>query len=265
MITQADWDYVKKTSLWPYEELIGKLQALSAYPVLWGAYNHDMARAARFAGALFPNRDIAAGEFPASVMETMSFLEKGGIRNWGDLLDRVATRESGAAFVASTGLGFRRLADVLTYLLRWGFPYRTASREIFAQDDPHEMETYAALKQHGLMNTFDLLEAGRTADGRGALARSLGLPLEFSTALVHRADIARLPFVRRKTILAVCGAGYDSLAKIAHADTAGMESALDEYFRRTQGKPWENFKSVIVPRGMIAAAQALPPILDQPV
>ena len=45
-----------------------------------------------------------------------------------------------------------------------------------------------------------------------------GYRSDFVTSLAHRADIARLPYVRRKTILPLCGAGYDTLAKIAAAE-----------------------------------------------
>ena len=94
------------------------------------------------------------------------------------------------------------------------------------------------------MNSFDILEQGHILAGRHALVKLTCLPFDFVTRLAHRADIARLPFVRRKTILPVCGAGYDTLAKIAVADLAQMESDLEAYFWRTQGKPWENYRSV---------------------
>jgi hypothetical protein len=99
--------------------------------------------------------------------------------------------------------------------------------------------------------------------GRSSLAKLTRLPLEFVTSLVHRADIARLPFVRRKTLLPVCGAGYDTLAKIAAADVSQMESDLDVYFQRTQGKPWKNYKAVIVLRELVAGAKALPMIMEE--
>ena len=118
------------------------------------------------------------------------------------------------------------------------------------------MSYYKILKQHKLMNSFDILEQGRTKTGRSTLAKLTGLPLKFMTSLAHRADIARLPYVRRKTILPVCGAGYNTLAKIASADLVQMESDLDIYFQRTKGKPWKNYKAVIVLKGLVTGAQA---------
>jgi len=82
-------------------------------------------------------------------------------------------------------------------------------------------------------------------------------------SLAHRADIARLPYVRRKTILPLCGAGYDTLAKIASADLDQMETDLESYFGRMQGKSWENYKAVIVVKILVTCARALPVIMEE--
>ena len=68
---QPDWDYVKKTTLWHYEDLLKKLNYVTAYPVIWRAYNHDMAQAAAYARRLFPDNNIAAAEYPALIIDTM--------------------------------------------------------------------------------------------------------------------------------------------------------------------------------------------------
>jgi len=259
---QPDWNYVKKTTLWHYEALIKKLGVLMAYPVVWKAYNHNMAQASVFARNLFPDKNVDAGEYPAQILDTITHLKSAGISDWGDLLSRVTSRDDCMSFVTETNLEFKKFIDVLSYLLRWAFPFQTASRELLAHENPQEMSTYPILKQHGLMNSFDILEQGYTAEGRHALAEHTGLPKGFVTSIAHRADIARLPYVRRKTILPVCGAGYDTLAKIATADLAQMETDLEAYFQRIEGKPWKNYKSVIVLRGMVAAARALPIIIE---
>lgn len=260
----ADWGYVKNASLWRYEELIQKLRFLSAYPLLWQAYNHDMRAAAAFARCLFAGRDIDGGEFPAPVIVTIERLDSVGIKDWGDLLGKVTTRADCLRFVAGSLLEFREFIDVLVYLLRWAFPFQTSSRELLDHDNPWEMAFHPVLKACGFRNSFDLLQSGHTQAGRRSIAGESGLPLDFVTSLVHRADIARLPFVRRKTILPLCGAGFDTLEKITATEPARMEAALDAYFRRTQNKPWANFKSVILPEGLITAARALPPIVDRP-
>jgi hypothetical protein len=259
---QPDWNYVKKTTLWHYEALIKKLSVLVAYPVVWKAYNHNMAQASVFALNLFPDKNVDAGEYPAQILDTIMYLKPAGISNWGNLLEKIATREACTAFVTENNLNFEKFIDLLNYLLRWALPFLTASRELLAHENTQEMSYYPILKQHGLMNSFDILEQGYTVEGRRALAEHTGLPQDFVTSIAHRADIARLPYVRRKTILPVCGAGYDTLAKIATADLAQMEADLEAYFQRIQGKPWKNYKSIIVLKGMVAAARALPVIME---
>lgn len=260
---QPNWDYVKKTTLWHYEDLIKKLHVVTAYPVIWKAYNHNMTQTADFARRLFPGKHIEASGFPAGIIRSIERLNVAGITDWGDMLSRAATRDDCMAFVTETTLKFEDFIDVLNFLLRWAFPFQTSSRELLEHENPQEMSYYEILKQHKLMNSFDILEQGCTKAGRRALAKLTGLPLEFVTRLVHRADIARLPYVRRKTILPVCGAGYDTLAKIAAADLTRMESDLDVYFHRTQGKPWKNYKAVIVLKGLVTGAQALPVIVEE--
>jgi hypothetical protein len=260
---RPNWDYVKKTTLWHYDDLITKLNVVMAYPVIWQAYNHNMNQAAVFARSLFPDKNIAAGEFPAGVLHTLEHLNSIGIGNWGSLLVKVTTKTECLEFISTHHLDFEEFIDVLNYLLRWAFPFQTSSRELLDHESLQEMSYYEVLKKHKLMNSFDILEQGHTKTGRSTLAKLTGLPLKFTTSLVHRADIARLPFVRRKTILPVCGAGYNTLAKIAAADMSQMESDLDDYFQRTQGKPWKNYKAVIVLKGLMAGAKALPAIMEE--
>jgi hypothetical protein len=260
---QPNWDYVKKTTLWHYEELIIKLNAVVAYPVIWQAYNHDLTEAAAFARGLFPDKNMEAGEYPSRVVSTFERLKSAGISNWGNLLSMVPTRTECSAFIAEHNLNFEEFIEVLNYLLRWGFPFQTSSRELLEHENPQEMAYYVALKEHKLMIGFDILERGRTIPGRSALAELTGLPLRFVTSLTHRADIARLPYVRRKTILPVCGAGYDTLAKLAAANPAQMEYDMETYFERTQGKPWKNYKAVIALRLLVSCAKALPLIMEE--
>ena len=95
-----NWGYVKKTTLWQYENLIKKLNVLMGYPILWQAYNHDMIQAAIFARRLFPDKNIEAGEFPALVLSIIKRLKSAGISDWGNLLSKVRTRGECALFVS---------------------------------------------------------------------------------------------------------------------------------------------------------------------
>jgi hypothetical protein len=259
----SNWDYVKKTTLWSYEDLIKKLNVLTSYPVLWQAYNHDMTQASNFIHRLFPESGVGTGEFPARVLSIIERFKTIGITDWNHLLTKVHTRAECDAFIRRYDLVFEEFIQVLNYLLRWAFPFETASRELLAPQSPQEMSCYPSLKEHGLKNGFDILEQGCTPAGRRALVDRTGIPLLLMTRLVHRADIARLPYTRRKTILPLCAAGYDNLLKIASADLAQMDSDMESYYARTQGKSWQDYKAVIVLKHLVTCARAVPVIYNE--
>ena len=249
----ANWDYVKDTTLWPYEALIEKLQAVLAYSFIQQYYTHTMPQAAAFLQRLILPAEWERNPYWSQVTATFAHLHAAGVQDYADLVARVATRAQCLSFLAHNGLAFPHLIDVLNCLLRWTLPFATATRELLKHDDPQEMAYYLALKQRRLTESFSLLERGRLHAERIVLIQATGLPEAFVIQIVHRADIARLP---------LCGAGYDTLAKIAAADLPEMEAAMNAYFLRTQGKSWKAFKSVILLRGLIRGAQALPAIVE---
>ena len=119
---QPNWDYVKKTTLWHYDDLIKKLNVVRAYPVIWQAYNHDMNQAADFARRLFPDKNIATGEFPADVFSYFRASKiHAGISNWGNLLSRVTTRAECLAFRYNEHkLNFKEFIDCTQLLTTLG-------------------------------------------------------------------------------------------------------------------------------------------------
>ena len=259
----VDWDYVKKTTLWPYEDLIEKLQDVLAYPFVQQYYDCSMPQAEEYARRLFADRDLDHGEYPRALLSVFRQLEAAGISNWSSLLAQINSRDSLLVFLEKNKLRFEDVTDVLMFLLRWELPFHTATRELLEHKDAQEMAFYEVLKQRKLTASFDLVEGGRTLLGRQALIEITRLPEDFITRIVHRADIARLPFVRRKTILPVCAAGYDTLKKIAAADLTQMEADLDTYLHQTKAKSWNNYRSVILLKGLVSGARALPVVLEE--
>jgi hypothetical protein len=260
---RTNWDYVKQTTLWHYEDLIKKLKAVASYDSIWRAYNTDLSQAVDFARKLFKKADIDAGKYPAAVLQTIKALQSGGVRDWGDLLTRVSTREDCLAFISDQNLQFEQCIDVLNYLLRWGLPFPIPARELLTLDNPEEAGCYETLKANRLMSSFDILERGRSRQGRIALAGLTGIHEGFVTTLVHRADVSRLPYSRGKTVRYLCGADYDSLAKIAAAELSQFHGDMDAYMKQTQGKPWDNFKAVIPLEDLVRWAQALPVLVKE--
>ena len=118
------------------------------------------------------------------------------------------------------------------------------------------------LRKQKIRSNLDLLEAGRTKAGRIRLARVTGIPAARLMALVNRADISRLAYVRGKTIKHLCGGGYDSLEKIASANLAEMEKKMDAYYR-TLGKRLADFKLVVPLPWMIGGAKTLPRVVEE--
>jgi hypothetical protein len=255
-----NWDYVKKITLWQYEEVIQKLNGLMAYPVIRSVYNLSMPEAVNYARRLFPGKNFEGGEFPAPILATLTSLQKAGVLDMIDLLSRLDSRAACERLLGETRISFEALVHLLNYLLRWAFPFQTSTRELFDHDRTEEATLYQLFKQHHIKTNFDVLELGQSPRQRQSLAEQIVKPLDTVSSIVHRADIARLPYVRRKTILPVCGAGYDTLQKIAAANIQEMEAAMETYFR-TQGKSWDDYKSVIVLRLMIDTAQAVPKIV----
>jgi len=258
-----DWNRVKKQTLWSYEDLIGKLLGVLAYNFVQEHYNHTMKQAQGYAGRIrrgyLQNRGDMT-DYINSIATHLGMLEAQRIGTYSELIHQVATREHCAAFLQQTGIDIDPLIQVLNYLLRWVLPFKAPVREFIDADKDVEAEHLAALKKQKIGSNLDLLEAGRDGAGRVQLARAAGIPAAYVIALVHKADISRLAYVRGKTVKHLCGGGYDSLERIASADLAEMEEKMDAYYR-TLGKSLADFRSVIPLSWMIGGAKILPRVV----
>jgi hypothetical protein len=258
-----DWEIAKKHTLWSYEDLIKKLISVLAYRFVQEHYNHSMEQALDYAERIrrgyLQNQGNMVG-YVNSIAAQLEKLDRQQIGSYSELVQRVATRERCATFLQGTGFEFGDLIETLNYLLRWVLPFKTPLREFFETDNPVELRYLGALKVKKIGSNLDLLEAGRTAAGRAELASAIEMPLDEMTALVHRADISRLAYVRGKTVKHLCGGGYDTLERIANADVAEMEEKMDAYYR-SLGKRLADFKSVIPLWWMIGGAKILPRVV----
>jgi hypothetical protein len=133
-------------------------------------------------------------------------------------------------------------------------------REFINVKNSAQMAYLEILKREKLGTNLDMLERGRIQAGRNRLVKDTGIPEAFIIELVHKADISRLAYVRGKTVLHLCGGGYDTLEKIAGANVAEMEKRMDAYYR-TLGKSLADFKAVIPLAWVIGGAQMLPKIV----
>lgn len=261
---EIDWDSVKKQTLWSYEDLIAKLLDVLAYDFVGEHYNHTMAQAGEYAGRIRQGYLQDQGDMAAYVDRMAAHLRDLQGRwagTYSELVHAVATRPACVAFLEETGFGFDPLVQILNYLLRWVLPFKTPLREFVDLDSEGTSGYPAVLKKQGIRSNLDLLEVGRTEGGRVGLVGTTGIPAAWILALVHRVDISRLAYVRGKTVKHLCGGGYDTLDKIANANAAEMEAAMEAYYR-TLGKTLADFKAVIPLAWMIGGARILPRVVE---
>jgi hypothetical protein len=258
-----DWKKVKKQTLWSYEDLIHKLRSVLAYDFVRKYYNHSMKQAQEYALKIQRGYLQNRGEKTAwinSLVSSFAALEARRVGTYSTLVNRVATREDCLAFLQHTDFDFDQLIQTLSYLLRWVLPFKTSLREVVGGDDSEDAIYLDALREQMVRSNLDLLEVGRTKPGRIRLSRTAGIPEARITALVLRADITRLAYVRGKTVKHLCAGGYDSLVKIAAADLAQMEEDMDAYYR-TLGKSPANFRSVVPLSWILGGAKILPRVV----
>jgi hypothetical protein len=258
-----DWDYVKKTTLWHYEPLIKKLHEVLAYDFVREHYHHSMDEAASFAGEMrqgYVQNDQPA-DFLLDIVDHFKGLGRLGVKDYQDLVERVDTQPQCKTFIQETSFSFKALVDTLGYLLRWALPFKCRLKKLVDPASEAEMTTADELHAHKIRFNLDLLEAGRSRPGRRALAQEAGISVALLLQLVHRADMTRLAYVRGKTVLHLCGGGYDNLAKLAAADLDQIEADMSAYYQ-SLGKSLSDFKAVIPLGWMVGGARVLPKVMD---
>ena len=261
---EIDWDYVKKRTLWSYENLIKKTLDVFTYGFVQEHYNHTMEEAESYSkkirqGYLQNQNDATFVDNIATNFRTLANLQ---IETYLDLVRQVETREKCETFLHRTNFSFEKLIDTLNYLFRWVLPFKLYLRELIDVDNDTHKAHLEILKQHKLRSNLDILEHCRTRMGRTELSKATGITETFILALVHRADVSRLAYVRGKTVKHLCGGGYDTLDKIANADVEKMEADMDAYYK-TIGKRFADFKSVIPLPWMIGGAKILPRVVAE--
>jgi hypothetical protein len=258
-----DWEQVKKITLWNYDEFVKKLLKTLAYGFVLEHYNHTMDEAGDYAekvqeGYLQGRSEPAIAERMLSNFQRLESLQ---VRTYLDLVQRVQSREKCERFLEDTGFEFNELIETLNYLFRWVLPFMAPLREFIDLNIETDMAYFEILKEQKLGSNLDVLEQGRTQEGRNRLSQATGIPDGFITELVHKADISRLAYVRGKTVLHLCGGGYNTLDKIARAEVGEMEKAMEAYYR-TLGKSLADFMAVIPLAWMVGGARILPVVVE---
>ena len=262
VIEALPWDEIKRLTLWDYEQLHAKLAAVLGYPVVWQHYVVPLAQSADMAHAMLAQSGPHGEEYHAKVMRALDQLEAAGITDWLDLLKHTNTRTKLISFIGEYGVSFATCALVFQYLLRYGLPFLTPCLQLVDADNPAELAWHQALKDHHLAHSFDLLQHGALPQQRAWLAARLGLPLDVVDKLVNRADLARLPFVRRKTLLALEGGGLGTLQRLACTPLPIADGLMQAYYDNQPGKSWVVMKRVITLPAFCQWAAAVPKIVQ---
>ncbi|MEZ4712946.1 MAG: DUF4332 domain-containing protein [Caldilineaceae bacterium] len=258
-----NWDYVKERTLWSYEDLIKKLKQTLSYDFVQHFYNHTMDEAVDYVNEVHAGYWRHRGDraWLDGLITNFSWLKRAGIQNYLDLVEQVDDRDKCEMFLKESGLEFGDLIETLNYLLRWVLPFPAPLREFFNTDDAQQMAYFEALKRRRITSTLDLLEQAHTAAKRAHLAELTGIPPDFLLPLVHKADLARLAYVRGKTVQHLYGGGYDTLAKLAAAELPEMEVNMSAYYQ-TLGKRYADFQSVVQLASLAGGARILPPVVE---
>jgi len=85
----------------------------------------------------------------------------------------------------------------------------------------------------GIRDVEQMLEVGRTMNGRQELSSKTGIPLDGILELVKLCDLARIPGVKGIRARLYHGAGVDNIKKMAEWDPKALRAMLIEFVDRT--------------------------------
>jgi hypothetical protein len=262
-IMEIDWNLAKKITLWHYDDLIEKIFNVFAYDFVQEYYNHDMEKAAIYSKRLHTGYTINEKEvsFIGELCAQFKSLGHTGVKDYLDFVQRIKTKTDCEDFLKKVNLNFETMIHLLNYLFRWVLPFKCPMKELVETITPPLENNLTILKKFNIRFNLDILEKGRTKQGRMFLVKESGMTETYIDELTNRADISRLAYVRGKTIKHLCGGGYNTLEKIAAANIKKMETDMTEYYATT-GKNFADFKKVIPLDWMIGGAKVLPKIVE---
>jgi hypothetical protein len=226
-----DWGLVKKMTLWEYEELMKKMTEILSYSFLQEHYNHNMKEATIYLESLL-GYDPKQDKHVIRLVKTFTALEGLRVDNYADLFQRIETEEKCEDFLRKTKLLFEELLLVLNHIYHWVFPRRLYLRELIDTENECNNIYIEKFKNRGIRFNLDILENGRTREGREKLFQDTGIPESFILYLVNLADMSRLPYSNRKTVKHLLAGGYDSVAKIGQTDPEIIVEDMKSYFER---------------------------------
>jgi predicted MPP superfamily phosphohydrolase len=226
-----DWNLAKKMTLWNYEELIKRIAEVFSYSFIQEHYNHNMKEATSYSEKLL-GYDLKHEKYVSRMAKILKTLEGLKVENYADLIHRIENKEKCEDFLRKTKLPFEDLILVINYVFRWVFPRRLYLRELIDTENECHKIYIEKLRNRRIRFNLDILENGRTREGRKKLSKDTGIPESSILDLVNVADMSRLPYSNRKTVKHLLAGGYDSVAKLAQTDSERIVEDMRSYFER---------------------------------
>jgi hypothetical protein len=253
-----DWNLVKKMTLWDYEELTEKISAVLSYSFIQKYYNHNMRDAIDYLQKLL-GYGTKYAKHMAKITTVFKSLDRLRVENYIDLIHKVENKEKCEDFLRKTQLSFDDLIFTLNYIFRWVLPHRLYLRELIDRENESHKNYVEELRKCKIRFNLDLLEYGRTREGREKLSKETGIPKSFIVDLVNLADVSRLPYSNRKTVRHLFSGGYNNVAKIAQTDSERMRKDMKSYFDKMGVK----LAGFIDLKGIAQWAKTIPIIVEQ--
>ena len=254
---KVDWNAAKKTTLWNYEDLIDKILTVLSYNFIQEYYNHNMKEAGLYVKKLL-GHNPKYEEYTSKTTNIFKKLQGLKVASYTDLVHKVENKGKCEEFLMETKFPFKDLISVLNHIFRWVLPHNIYLRELIDTEEQTHKKYIEELRKLNIRFNLDILEHGRTIEGRERISESTRIPKAFVFDLVDRADMSRLPYSNRRTVKHFFAAGYDSVNKVACADSKKLVEDMKSYFDRIGVK----LSGFIDLKGIVQWARALPKIVE---
>lgn len=254
---KLDWNAVKKMTLWDYEDLINKILTVLSYNFIQEYYNHNMKEAGLYIQKLL-GYNHKYEEYTSKMTNTFKKLDGLKVASYTDLVHKVENRGKCEEFLMETKFPFKDLISVLNHIFRWVLPHNLYLRELIEAEEQAHKKYIEELRKLNIRFNLDILERGRTIEGREKISEETRIPKAFVFDLVNRADMSRLPYSNRRTVKHLFAGGYDSVNKLACTDSEKLVEDMKSYFGRIGVK----LSGFIDLKGITQWARAMPKIVE---
>jgi hypothetical protein len=225
------WDKVQKalSPIKDFEDLSQRLHASFGYPFVREIFNFTLPELVRYTEQLLGgDTHQRYTDYITHLTGIFNELQHASVTDLRALISKVESRAALEQFTGQDGVAAEDTVSVLKYLVYWFIPME----KNYASLVPDKTKAAAAaLRTAGIRTNLDLLERGCTPAGRRDLSAASGLTESAVLAMVHWADLSRMPWASKATISNIVGAGYGSMAKLANANT---EQLYADFFRYGQ-------------------------------